>query len=53
MNRKMAYVVAVDSLHAIEGADAIEAARVGGWAVVTKKGESVLIAIRVQPCTGK
>ena len=37
--RKMAYVVVVDDVQPIAGADAIEAARVGGWAVVTKKDE--------------
>lgn len=39
MIRKMAYVVAIDGVQPIAGADAIEAARVGGWAVVAKKGE--------------
>ena len=39
MDRKMAYVVAVDGVNPIAGADAIEAALVGGWTVVMKKGE--------------
>lgn len=37
--RVMARVVKIDSLHNIEGADAIEAAAIGGWRVVVKKGE--------------
>ncbi len=37
--RKMACVVTVDDVQPIAGADAIEAARIGGWAVVIKKGE--------------
>jgi RNA ligase (TIGR02306 family) len=39
MTRKMAYVVTIDAVQSIAGADAIEVAQVGGWAVVTKKGE--------------
>lgn len=37
--RKMATVRKIDALRAIEGADAIECAIVGGWTVVVKKGE--------------
>lgn len=37
--RKLASVRRVDSIEPIEGADAIELAVVGGWKVVTKKGE--------------
>lgn len=37
-DRKLAYVVTVDSLHPIEGADFIEIAMVGGWQVVVQKG---------------
>jgi RNA ligase (TIGR02306 family) len=37
--RKMATIRKIDSLRPIEGADAIECAVVGGWTVVTKKGE--------------
>lgn len=35
----MAYVVKVDSVRPIDGADAIEVAEVNGWKVVVKKGE--------------
>lgn len=38
MSRKLARVVTIDSLHAIEGADRIELAMVGGWQVVVGKG---------------
>lgn len=38
MSRKLARVVSIDSLHAIEGADRIELAMVGGWQVVVGKG---------------
>ncbi len=41
MARKMAYAVVVDEIRPIPGADAIEAARVGGWTIVIKKGEFV------------
>lgn len=37
--RKLAKIVSIDSIHPIENADAIEVAIVGGWKVVTKKGE--------------
>jgi len=37
--RKLAKIVEIDALLPIEGADAIECAVVGGWKVVTKKGE--------------
>lgn len=37
--RKMATIRKIDTLRPIEGADAIECAVVGGWTVVTKKGE--------------
>ena len=39
MTRKMATVRKISELRPIEGADAIEAAVVGGWVVVVKKGE--------------
>ncbi|MBI3231163.1 MAG: RNA ligase (ATP) [Burkholderiales bacterium] len=39
MTRKLAYFVRIDSLQPIAGADAIEAAKVGGWTIVVKKGE--------------
>lgn len=38
-NRKMCTVRRIDSVDPIEGADRIEVARVGGWSVVTGKGE--------------
>ena len=37
--RKLATIRKIDGLRPIEGADAIEAAVVGGWTVVVKKGE--------------
>ena len=37
--RKLASFRAVDAIEPIEGADAIELAVIGGWKVVTKKGE--------------
>lgn len=37
--RNMAYVVEIDAIEPIEGADAIEVAKVGGWRVVVKKNE--------------
>lgn len=39
MTRQLARLVRVDAIDPIEGADAIEAARIGGWTVVVKKGE--------------
>ena len=39
MNRKMATVKVIDSISAIDGADKIECAHVGGWPVVVKAGE--------------
>ena len=39
MNRKLATIRKIDEIRPIEGADAIEAAVVGGWTVVVKKGE--------------
>lgn len=37
--RKLATIRRIDEIRSIEGADAIEAAVVGGWVVVIKKGE--------------
>jgi len=37
--RELARVVRIDDIRPIEGADAIEVARVGGWTVVVKKSE--------------
>lgn len=37
--RKLAKIVKIDAVTPIEGADAIECAKVGGWSVVVKKGE--------------
>ena len=39
MPRKLARIETVDAIVPIEGADAIEVAKVGGWQVVVKKGE--------------
>ena len=39
MTRKMATIRVIDALTPIEGADAIEAATIGGWKVVVKRGE--------------
>ena len=39
MTRKMATIRKIDALRPIPGADAIECAIVGGWNVVTRKGE--------------
>jgi RNA ligase (TIGR02306 family) len=40
--RKMASIRVIDKIEPIEGADAIEAAVLGGWKVVVKKGEFVI-----------
>lgn len=45
--RKLARIVKIDNVTAIDGADAIEASHVGGWAVVTKKGEFVPGALAI------
>ena len=39
MNRKLSKIVRVDGVVPIVGADAIEAAKLGGWTVVVKKAE--------------
>jgi RNA ligase (TIGR02306 family) len=39
MTRKLATIRKIDEIRSIEGADAIEAAVVGGWTVVVKKNE--------------
>lgn len=39
MTRKLVSLVRIDAIGPIEGADAIEVARVGGWEVVVKKGQ--------------
>lgn len=39
MARKIARIVSIDNIRPIPGADAIEAASVGGWTVVTRKNE--------------
>ncbi len=39
MARQLARIARIDAIRPIEGADAIEAAMVGGWPVVIKKGE--------------
>lgn len=37
--RKLVTIKTIDAINPIDGADAIEAAMIGGWAVVVKKGE--------------
>jgi RNA ligase (TIGR02306 family) len=37
--RKLVSIKQIDSIQPIDGADAIEAAMIGGWAVVVKKGD--------------
>lgn len=38
-NRQLAYVVTVDAIEPIEGKDRVEAAVVGGWRTMVKKGQ--------------
>jgi len=45
--RKMATIRKIDEIRPIEGADAIEAAVVGGWVVVVKKGEFTVSELAV------
>lgn len=37
--RELAYIVKVDAIHPIEGADRVEVACVGGWRIMVKKGQ--------------
>lgn len=37
--RELAYIVKVDAIHPIEGADRVEIACVGGWRIMVKKGQ--------------
>lgn len=37
--RELAYVVKIDAIHPIEGADRVEVACVGGWRIMVKKGQ--------------
>lgn len=37
--RELAYIVKVDAIHPIEGADRVEVAAVGGWRIMVKKGQ--------------
>lgn len=37
--RELAYVVKIDNIIPIEGADRVEIARVGGWKIMVKKGQ--------------
>lgn len=41
MIRKLAKIVQIDAVVSIDGADAIESAKVGGWTVVVKKNEYI------------
>ena len=37
--RELAYVVLIDNIFSIEGADRVELAVVGGWHIMTRKGQ--------------
>ena len=37
--RELAYVVRIDEIIPIEGADRVEVAKVGGWRVMVRKGQ--------------
>lgn len=37
--RELAYVVKIDNIYSIEGADRVEVATVGGWRIMVKKGQ--------------
>lgn len=37
--RELAYMVKIDGIHPIEGADRVEVASVGGWRIMVKKGQ--------------
>lgn len=37
--RELAYIVKVDAIHPIKGADRVEVAAVGGWRIMVKKGQ--------------
>ena len=37
--RELAYVVRIDEICAIEGADRVEVAKVGGWRIMVRKGQ--------------
>lgn len=37
--RELAYVVKIDGISAIEGADRVEVAQVGGWRIMVRKGQ--------------
>ena len=37
--RELAYIVAIDKISPIEGADRVERAHVGGWQIMVKKGQ--------------
>ncbi|MDE6918006.1 MAG: hypothetical protein K2P39_14565 [Lachnospiraceae bacterium] len=39
--RELAYVVKIDGICAIEGADRVEVAQVGGWRIMVRKGQFV------------
>lgn len=39
--RELAYIVKIDGLLPIEGADRVEIAQVGGWRIMVKKGQFI------------
>lgn len=37
--RELAYIVKIDAIHPIEGADRVEVSQVGGWKIMTRRGQ--------------
>lgn len=50
MTRKMASIREIEEIKAIDGADSIEAARIGGWYVVVKKSDNYNVNDKVIYC---